>query len=63
MNQSERRQFLIRELLQEEPEYREMAVPADAEDQKYLLRGLLNVRPPRQLPQRFLAEQDAYLKE
>ena len=63
MNQSERRQFLIRELLQEEPEYREMAVPADAEDQKYLLRGLLNVRPPRQLPQRFLTEQDAYLKE
>ena len=29
MNQSERRQFLLRELLAEEPEYRSLAVPAD----------------------------------
>ena len=63
MNQSERRQFLIRELLAEEPEYREVAVPTDPEDQKLLLRGLLNVRPPRQLPERFRKEQDAYLRE
>ena len=63
MNQSERRQFLIRELLAEEPEYREMAVPADAAGQKQLLRALMNVRPPRAVPQRFLAVQDAYLKE
>ena len=37
MNQSERRQFLLRELLAEEPEYRSLAVPADAAGQKQLL--------------------------
>ena len=63
MNQAERRQFLIRELLKEEPEYREIAVPAGTEDQQYLLRGLLNVRPPRQLPPRFQKVQDEYLRE
>ena len=63
MNQSERRQFLIRELLAEEPEYQEMAVPADAAGQKQLLRALMNVRPPRAVPQRFLTVQDEYLRE
>ena len=63
MNQSERRQFLIRELLAEEPEYREMAIPADTAGQKQLLRALMNVRPPRAVPQRFLTVQDEYLRE
>ena len=62
MNQSERRMFLLRALLNETPEYRQMAVPADAEGQRQLLRGLLNVRPPRACSDEFLRVQDEYLR-
>lgn len=62
MNQAERRQFLLRELLAEEPEYRTLAIPAEAEGQRQLLRALLNVRPPKESSPAFLAVQDAYLK-
>ena len=63
MNQSERRRFLIEELLAEEPEYQNAAIPADADGQRRLLRALLNVRPPRAVPELFLQVQDAYLQE
>ena len=63
MNQSERRRFLIEELLNEVPAYADAAIPADANGQRRLLRALLNVRPPRAVPQRFLQVQDAYLRE
>ena len=39
MNQSERRLFLIRSLLKENPEYRDMGIPADADTQRQLLRA------------------------
>ena len=46
MNQSERRLFLIQSLLKENPDYRDMGIPADANSQRQLLRGLLNIREP-----------------
>ena len=63
MNQSERRSYLIRELLREEKRYQDIAVPSDAEEQKQLLRGLMNIRAPRQISREFLHIQDAYLTE
>lgn len=63
MNQSERRQFLIQELLQEDMRYRDMKIPAGSEEQKQLLRGLMNIRLPRRISREFLAVQDEYLKE
>ena len=63
MNQSERRRFLIEALLAEQPRYRGMAVPAKAEDQKLLLRGLLNVRLPAPASGDFIKIQDEYLAE
>ena len=63
MNQSERRQFLIRWLLQENPSYRDWPVPQDTPSQKQLLRSLMNVRPPRPIDQAFLQVQDEYLQE
>ena len=63
MNQKERREFLIRELLKEEPRYQRIAVPGDAQGQKDLLRSLMNVRPPRGIGPDFLSVQDAYLRE
>ena len=62
MNQSERRIYLIRSLLQEQPEYRDMAVPTSANEQRMLLRGLMNIRTPGQVGADFLHVQDEYLQ-
>ena len=62
MNQSERRQYLIRELISEEPEYRNLSVPRDVGGQKTLLRALMNVREPKPCSEEFLKIQDAYLQ-
>ena len=62
MNQSERRLFLIQSLLKENPDYRDMSIPADANSQRQLLRGLLNIRAPRRSSPDFLQIQDEYLQ-
>ena len=63
MNQSERRLFLIQSLLRENPEYRDVSIPADTDTQRQLLRGLLNIREPRRIDTDFLQIQDEYLQE
>ena len=63
MNQSERRIVLIRVLLNEHPEYQELRIPTDADTQRQLLRGLLNIREPRRIDTDFLQIQDEYLQE
>lgn len=62
MNQSEKRQFLIRSLLKERPEYRDLSIPAEPESQRQLLRGLMNVRSPQPVGADFLQVQDEYLQ-
>ena len=62
MNQSEKRQFLIRSLLKERPEYRDIDIPAEPESQRQLLRGLMNIRAPQRIGADFLKAQDAYLQ-
>ena len=62
MNQQERRLYLIRELLQE-TQKPSLTIPTDFLAQKQLLRGLMNIRPPRPISQSFLRIQDAYLQE
>ena len=63
MNQKERRIFLVQSLLDESEHYRQMKMPIEEEEQKWLLRGLMNVRSPRMIDDSFLKVQDAYLKE
>lgn len=63
MTQSERRRFLIKELLDESTEYKNMRIPAEEEEQKQLLRGLMNIRFPGAVSEEFLTVQDAYLRE
>ncbi len=63
MDQSERRTFLIRRLLDEKPEYKDITVPADEAGQRQLLRGLMNVRQPAGISEDFIEVQDEYLKE
>lgn len=62
MNQGERRMFLIRELLQENAQYRDVEIPAGEEEQRQLLRGLMNVRLPGRIGREFLKVQDEYLQ-
>ena len=62
MNQSEKRLFLIQSLLKERPEYRQLDVPQDAAQQRQLLRGLMNIRPPQGADEAFLRVQDDYLR-
>lgn len=62
MTQTERRLFLIKELLREQPRYQGMDIPVRTQDQKNLLRSLLNIRMPHPVSEEFLRVQDAYLK-
>ena len=62
MTQAQRRLFLIRSLLKEKPEYRDIAIPAEPDSQRQLLRGLMNVRRPQRIGREFLQVQDAYLQ-
>ena len=62
MNQSERRLFLIQSLLDERPSCRKQEIPTDAQRQKVLLRGLMNIRSPRAIRPEFQKIQDAYLQ-
>lgn len=63
MTQTERRNFLIRELLRKQPQYSNMKIPADEQEQKALLRSLFNIRMPEPVSDAFLQVQDAYLQE
>lgn len=54
MNQSERRNYLIQMLLKEQPQYAKMQIPKKSEEQKTLLRALMNVRMPGELSEEFL---------
>lgn len=62
MLQSERRKYLITELLKEQ-KYSKIEIPSSESEQKILLRSLFNVRMPKPLSDEFLRVQDAYLQE
>ena len=62
MTQSEKRLFLINELLSEQPQYRDMQIPQSEAEQRRLLRSLMNVRHPKAIGDDFLTVQDEYLQ-
>ncbi len=63
MNESEQRLYLIKALLSERSEYREINIPSDTHGQRMLLRSLMNVRPPKAISPEFQEVQDAYLQK
>ncbi len=63
MNQTEKRVFLIQRLLDEDRRYRGMEIPADAYEQKRMLRSLMNIRRPQAIDAEFLSVQDDYLHQ
>ena len=63
MTQSQRREYLIHYLLQERREYTGVSLPTGEEEQRRLLRGLMNLRSPAPISGEFLRVQDDYLRE
>lgn len=61
MTHDEQRKYLIQELLDEDIQYKDMVIPEDAQQQKLLLRSLMNVRLPKPISQEFMKVQDEYL--
>ena len=63
MTQQKRREYLIDYLLKENMQYNNVTVPTDEQEQKRLLRGLMNVRAAQSIDENFLKIQDDYLQE
>lgn len=60
-SQSERLDWIVKELCTESDEYKELKV--NKEDRKYVMRSLLNIRMPKPISSDFLKIQDEYLKQ
>ena len=63
MTHEEKRLYLIKTLLSEQPRYRNMEIPADGQGQKDLLRSLMNVRLPAPVSNEYIEIESEYLKE
>ena len=63
MTNEEKRIYLIKTLLSEQPRYRNIEIPADEQAQKDLLRSLMNVRLPAPLSDEYVQIESGYLKE
>lgn len=63
MTQDERREYLIKYLLNEEIRLRKQPIPSDVQEQRNLLRSLMNVRKPKHVSEDFLKVQDEYLQQ
>lgn len=63
MNQNEKRLFLIKSLLKEQPEYEKMQIPVRVDEQKTMLRSLMNVRMPGNIGDELISVQDEYLRQ
>ncbi len=63
MDQTERRQFLIKALMAEPNCQMKSPIPGDVQEQRDLLRGLMNIRYPAPVDEEILRIQDEYLTE
>jgi O-acetyl-ADP-ribose deacetylase (regulator of RNase III) len=61
MTHEEQRIYLIQELLAEDSRFQNIEIPSGENEQKDLLRSLMNIRPPKPISVNFLAVQDEYL--
>jgi hypothetical protein len=63
MIQKKKRESLIRYLLDENERLKNYEIPENEDDQKKLLRALINVRMPVKADEAFLEIMDSYLQE
>ena len=59
--QEQRLDYLVEEFKTDSGEYKNLRTPADPEGKRRILRSLMNIRMPRELPDEVLAVQDEYL--
>lgn len=62
MNNNERVDYLINELIKENIKYKNIEIPRGYDSKVKLLRSLMNVRQPKTLSKEFLEIQDEFLK-
>ena len=62
MTQDERLNILVEGFKADSVEYRDIPTPESAEEKRQLLRGLMNIRMPRPLPEDLRLVQDEYLR-
>ena len=55
--------YLIEELIKENPRLKEIQIPDDLEDKQNLYRALRNIREPKPISKEYLKLQDEYLQE
>ena len=63
MTHEDKRIYLIKTLLAEQPRYRNIEIPVDTQGQKDLLRSLMNVRMPSPVSDEYVQIESEYLKE
>lgn len=63
MTHEEKRVYLIKSLLAEQPRYGSVEIPSDEQGQKDLLRSLMNVRLPAPVSDEYVQIESDYLKE
>lgn len=63
MNTNDKLNYLIKYLLSENAEYKDIAVPENAEERFRLFRSLVNVRAQKPVSEEFLAVQDEFLSK
>lgn len=63
MTHTQKRIYLINSLLEEQPHYADLNMPASEQEQKNLLRTLFNIRMPMGVSDTFLEIQNSYLQE
>ena len=62
MTQDQRLDYLVEEFKTDSVQYKNLQTPDDTDGKRRILRSLMNIRMPRQIPGRVLTVQDEYLK-
>jgi Predicted phosphatase homologous to the C-terminal domain of histone macroH2A1 len=60
--QEERLAYLVEAFKEDSEQYKNIKTPDDRSGKQRILRSLMNIRPPRKMPERVLKVQDTYLK-
>ena len=63
MTQDERLHYLVEEFKKDSVQYKDLETPPDRAGKQRILRSLMNIRMPKELPDHVLKVQDEYLKE
>ena len=63
MTQEEHLEYLVEEFKADSVEYKYLQTPADTEGKRRILRSLMNIRMPGEMPDTVLEVQDSYLAE